>query len=119
MNNQKTLIVGLLVIGGVYAVYKLNGETLPSIPFASLSPLNTPPQYPSPTETTKYASVPASQDPVAPDSRKLGACSISTISEYNAYVGSYDRVSEDIAIEDFNTILTGIKADSGCFSPPN
>jgi hypothetical protein len=115
MDGQTLLLVGI-VAAGVYTVYKLNGETLPSIPLSYLAPTKRP-DFPSPTESVNYPNPPASQTPSLPDPLASGVCTISTRADFSAWTG--DTGVFGLSDDDYNTALTAEKANAGCFSPPN
>ena len=114
MDGKNLLLFGAVAVG-VYAVYMMNGKTLPSIPDMYLAPSKRP-DYPSPTETISYSDVPASQSPTVPNPDLLGICSVSTRDDFNNWgrAGLVGNISD----EEFATVLTGEKARAGCFSPP-
>jgi hypothetical protein len=115
MDGKTLLLVGAIAVG-VYTVYLMNGKSLPSLSSDYLAPTKRP-DYPSPTETVEYDTVPASQTPTVPDVNDSGACTISSREEFNAW-GRGGQVGDNVSDDDFNTILTGAKARAGCFSPP-
>ena len=115
MDGKNLLLAGVVIVG-IYGVYVMNGKTLPSISAMYLAPTKRP-DYPSPTETVKYDTVPASQTPTLPEIDAAGVCTVNTREEFNAWSRG-GLVGRHINDEDFATILTGEKARAGCFSPP-
>lgn len=108
------VIVGAVVVAGLLLyVFQPN---LPSIASAYLAP-TTPPDFPSPTETTQYPDPPASDPAVIaqnlPPLKLKQVCSISTLKEYNKWSPFSPTTSSDFA-----AVLSGVKARAGCFAPP-
>ncbi len=115
--DGSTLLMFGIVVTGVYIVYKLNGETLPSIPASYLFP-DKKPDYPTALDAPLYTSPPASQSPTLPNPADAVICPVTSRADFNALNPGNSTMffpSDD----DFNTYLAGERARAGCFSPPN
>jgi hypothetical protein len=115
MDGNTLLMLGI-VVAGVYVVYKMNGETLPSIPASYLFPAKKP-DYPTALDAPLYDSPPASQTPTLPDIGAMGVCPVTTREGFTSVTGR--AVNPDVSDNDFNNFLAGERARAGCFSPPN
>jgi hypothetical protein len=115
MDGNTLLMLGV-VVAGVYVVYKMNGETLPSISSLYLFPAKKP-DYPTALDAPLYSSPPASQNPTLPNLADAGVCPLTTREEFASWSGHVVKAS--VSDVDFNTILAGERARAGCFSPPN
>jgi hypothetical protein len=115
MDGNTLLMLGI-VVAGVYVVYKMNGETLPTIPASYLFPAKKP-DYPTALDTPLYDSPPASQNPTLPDPADVDVCPITTREDFASWSGHLVKAS--VSDVDFGTILAGERARAGCFSPPN
>jgi hypothetical protein len=116
MDGNTLLMLGI-VVAGVYVVYKMNGETLPSIPANYLFPAKKP-DYPTALDAPLYSSPPASQNPTLPDLADAGVCPVTSRADFDALSPTNSAMffpSDD----SFNTYLAGERARAGCFSPPN
>jgi len=115
MDGNTLLMLGI-VVTGVYVVYKMNGETLPSIPASYLFPAKKT-DFPTALDTPLYDSPPASQNPTLPDLADAGVCPLTTRDEFASWSGHV--VKDSVSDVDFGNMLAGERARAGCFSPPN
>lgn len=113
------LTLGAYAVVGIGALVLLSKtKVLPIIPDKYLPDWSVPNLYPTALDTRLYANPPASQDIQPADSSLGDVCLAFTRNEYNAWnkVAKWGK-SADSSVDDvmFSTLLSGAKADAGCF----
>ena len=112
---KAVIFVGVLAVGvGVLFWYGSMKEP-PTIPKQFVSP-DAPPQYPTALDAPLYRDPPAAEtiDSNLPPSSS-SVCSIQSRADWLGQGLPIDANAND---EDFAVVLTGAKAQAGCFAPP-
>lgn len=121
--NATVTLGATLIVGGVLYYLFINRR------MSNIIALHPRPnkQYPIPAETRRYENPPASEISTLPPVHS--ACSVSTPDEYNGmaklmglplFTGSLPTNSpDDPATQEFNTLLSGLKTQGGCYGIEN
>jgi len=114
------LTLGAYAVVGVGALVLLSKtKVLPIIPDQYLPNWSIPNLYPTALDTRLYENPPASQDPKPADVSLADVCTLSNRRQYNAWnkVSHWGK-NAGASVDDvmFDTLLSGAKADAGCFA---
>ena len=119
MDTKQVLTISAYVVVGVGALVLLSKtKVLPIIPEKYLPDWSIPNLYPTALDTRLYDEPPASQDPKPADLSLADACLINSQADYNVWTsrnkwGMLAPPNDSVMT---NTLISGAKADAGCFA---
>jgi hypothetical protein len=119
MDTKQVLTISAYVVVGVGVVVLLSKtKVLPIIPEKYLPDWSIPNLYPTALDTRLYDEPPASQDPKPADLSLADACLINSQADYNVWtsINKWGMLAPPNDSVMTNTLISGAKADAGCFA---